>query len=123
MLYSQKLSQNSHSKKESITSFNIMIVGATGSGKTSFIRTFCEFLKQDIIQGTYKETGNKALKSSLQSTKEIYTTSMHIEENGKRTALTFIDTPGLSSPVFQQLQSLTSYIDSQYSRTLAEVNW
>ncbi|KAG1383392.1 hypothetical protein G6F61_001412 [Rhizopus arrhizus] len=45
---------------------------------------------------------------------------MHIEENGKRTALTFIDTPGLSSPVFQQLQSLTSYIDSQYSRTLAE---
>ncbi|KAG1055926.1 hypothetical protein G6F43_002142 [Rhizopus delemar] len=120
MLYSQKLSQNSYSKKESITSFNIMIVGATGSGKTSFIRTFCEFLKQDIIQGTYKETGNKALKNSLQSTEEIYTTSMHIEENGKRTALTFIDTPGISSPVIQQLQSLTSYIDSQYFRTLAE---
>lgn len=123
MLYSQKLSQNVRAKKDNVTYLNIMVVGMPGFGKTSFIRTFCEALKQDMIQGTYKESKHKALKGPVQSTEELYTISMHIEQDGKRIALTFIDTPGLtSSPtVADQLKYITKYVDHQFARTLAEV--
>ncbi|CAO3696296.1 hypothetical protein G6F70_005189 [Rhizopus microsporus] len=122
MLYSQKLSQNVRAKKDNVTYLNIMVVGMPGFGKTSFIRTFCEALKQDMIQGTYKESKHKALKGPVQSTEELYTISMHIEQDGKRIALTFIDTPGLtSSPtVADQLKYITKYVDHQFARTLAE---
>ncbi|KAG1429499.1 hypothetical protein G6F57_023130 [Rhizopus arrhizus] len=75
-----------------------------------------------MIQGTYKESKHKALKGPVQSTEELYTISMHIEQDGKRIALTFIDTPGLtSSPtVADQLKYITKYVDHQFARTLAE---
>ncbi|ORE08232.1 cell division/GTP binding protein [Rhizopus microsporus var. microsporus] len=122
MLYSQKLSQNARAKKDNVTYLNIMVVGMSDFGKTSFIRTFCEALKQDMIQGTYKESKHKALKGPVQLTEELYTISMQIEQDGKRIALTFIDTPGLtSSPtVADQLKYITKYVDHQFARTLAE---
>lgn len=43
MLYSQKLSQNSHSKKESITSFNIMIVVPLVLAKHPLYEHFASF--------------------------------------------------------------------------------
>ncbi|CEP17675.1 hypothetical protein [Parasitella parasitica] len=117
--YSHKLSK---SRKDTLSYLNVMVVGSVGSGKTAFVRTFCETLKHDVIQGSFKESKPMVLKDPLRSTDELYTVSMHIEENGQRTALTIIDTPGFTSghAVDHQLRYIAKYIDYQFERTLAE---
>ncbi|KAI8639463.1 Septin-domain-containing protein [Parasitella parasitica] len=117
--YSHKLSK---SRKDTLSYLNVMVVGSVGSGKTAFVRTFCETLKHDVIQGTLKESKPMVLKDPLRSTDELYTVSMHIEENGQRTALTIIDTPGFTSghAIDHQLRYIAKYIDYQFERTLAE---
>jgi cell division control protein 11 len=124
--YSQKLSGHSRStrsRKDPVSYLNIMVVGTIGSGKTAFIRTFCETLKHDIIQGSYKESQPMVMNEPLQPTRELYTVSMHIEERGQRTAVTLIDTPGFTSgfSVDHQIRYIAKYIDYQFERTLAEV--
>ncbi|KAG2203268.1 hypothetical protein INT47_000188 [Mucor saturninus] len=99
-----------------------MVVGSAGSGKTAFIRTFCETLTHDVIQGSYRESKSMVLNDPLQPTTELYTVSMHIQEQGQRTALTLIDTPGFTTGVAvdHQLRYIAKYIDYQFERTLAE---
>jgi cell division control protein 11 len=123
MLYSQKISYHSRSKKDAVSYLNVIVVGAAGSGKTCFIRTLYEALRQDMIQGTFKESKHKSLKGCVEPTEEMYTISMHIEDGGRRTALTLTDTPGFTSnsQLVEQLKSITQHIDSQFARTLAEV--
>ncbi|KAF1800753.1 Septin-domain-containing protein [Mucor lusitanicus] len=117
--YSHKLSK---SRKDTLSYLNVMVVGSIGSGKTAFVRTFCETLKHDVIQGSFKESKPMVLKDPLRPTDELYTVSMHIEENGQRTALTIIDTPGFTTgyAVDHQLRYIAKYIDYQFERTLAE---
>lgn len=120
--YSQKLPGKS--RKDNVSYLNIMVLGSAGSGKTAFVRTFCETLKNDIIPGSYRESIGKVLQHPLKSTRELYTVSMHVEEdNGQRTALTLIDTPGFTPgpTVDQQIRYIAKYIDYQFERTLAEV--
>lgn len=119
--YSHKLSK---SRKDTLSYLNVMVVGSIGSGKTAFVRTFCETLKHDVIQGSFKESKPMVLKDPLRPTDELYTVSMHIEENGQRTALTIIDTPGFTTgyAVDHQLRYIAKYIDYQFERTLAEVS-
>lgn len=122
--YSQKLSGNSRSRKDPVSYLNIMVVGSAGSGKTAFVRTFCETLTHDVIQGSYRESKSMVLNDPLQPTKELYTVSMHIQDHGRRTALTLIDTPGFTTgaDVDHQVRYIAKYIDYQFERTLAEVN-
>jgi cell division control protein 11 len=63
------------------------------------------------------------LNEPLRTTRELYTVSMHIQEQGQRTALTLIDTPGFTSgsAIEHQLKYISKYIDYQFERTLAEV--
>lgn len=70
-------------RKNTLSHLNIMIVGSVGSGKTTFVRTFCETLKHDVIQGSFRESKPMVLKNSLHPTDELYTVSMYIEENGQ----------------------------------------
>ncbi|GAA5797541.1 Septin-domain-containing protein [Helicostylum pulchrum] len=120
--YSQKLSGSSRSRKDPVSYLNIMVVGSAGLGKTAFVRTFCETLKQDVIQGSYRESKFMVLNEPLRTTRELYTVSMHIQERGRRTALTLIDTPGFTSgsAIEHQLKYISKYIDYQFERTLAE---
>ena len=122
--YSQKLSGHARSRKDPISYLNIMVVGSVGSGKTAFVRTFCETLKSEIIPGSYKESQHMILDRPLQSTRELYTVSMHVEEEYQRTALTFIDTPGFTAgaAMDHQIRYIAKYIDYQFERTLAEVS-
>lgn len=121
--YSQKISSPARSRKEPVSYLNIMVVGQAGTGKTAFVRTLCERLKHNIIQGTLKESKPMVLKDALRPTDDLYTVSMHVEENGERTSLTVIDTPGFdqSIDIEQQLRYVCTYIDHQYERTLIEV--
>ncbi|KAG0169799.1 Ca(2+)-dependent cysteine protease [Apophysomyces sp. BC1015] len=110
------------SRKEAVSHLNVMVVGMTGSGKSAFVKTLYERMKYNIIQGTYRESKLAVMKEPLQKTEDLYSISMQLEENGQRTALTVIDTPGLTSGANadQQLRYITNYIDHQFERTLAE---
>ncbi|KAI8391685.1 Septin-type guanine nucleotide-binding (G) domain-containing protein, partial [Radiomyces spectabilis] len=110
------------SRKEPASYLNIMVVGPSGSGKTVFVRTLCERMKQNIVPNTYKESKPMVLKEPLRNTEELYSVSMHIEENGQRTALTIIDTPGFSNSFTfdHQLRYIAKYIDHQFECTLVE---
>ncbi|KAI8987011.1 Septin-domain-containing protein [Pilobolus umbonatus] len=120
--YSQKLSGRTRSRKDPVYYLNMMVVGQSGSGKTSFIRTFYETMKCLVIEDSFKESKSSVMKDLLQPTEELYTISMLTEEDGQRTALTIIDTPGFNSDysVDHQVAYINKYIDYQFHRTLAE---
>ncbi|KAI8137945.1 Septin-domain-containing protein, partial [Fennellomyces sp. T-0311] len=110
------------SRKEPISYLNIMVVGHAGTGKTMFVRTLCERLKCNMIQGTLKESRPMVLKEPLRATEDLYSVSMHVEENGERTSFTLIDTPGFDEglAIDHQLRYISKYIDHQFERTLIE---
>ncbi|KAI9317540.1 Septin-domain-containing protein [Dichotomocladium elegans] len=113
-------------RKDPIPNLNVMLVGQTGAGKTTFLRTLCEDLKSSVVQGTFKESKPMALTDALQPTEEFYSVSMHLEGPGcggdDRMALTLIDTPGISHmvPIEDLLQHICKYIDHQLERTFIE---
>ncbi|KAI9496066.1 Septin-type guanine nucleotide-binding (G) domain-containing protein [Zychaea mexicana] len=122
--YSQKLSgqQTARSRKEPISYFNVMVAGQAGTGKTMFVRTLCERLKCNIIQGTLEESRPMVLKEQLRATEDFYSVSMHVEEDGERISFTLIDTPGFDDglAIDHQLRYVAKYIDHQFERTLIE---
>ncbi|KAI9243825.1 Septin-domain-containing protein [Phascolomyces articulosus] len=122
--YSQRLSgqQTARSRKESVPHLNVMVVGKAGAGKTMFVRTLCERLKCNIIQGTFKESKSMALKEQLRATEDFYSVSMYVEENGERISFTLIDTPGFDDglAIDHQLNFVAKYIDYQFELTLIE---
>ncbi|KAL0090025.1 Septin-domain-containing protein [Phycomyces blakesleeanus] len=120
--YSQKLTGQVRSRKDPMSYLNVILVGPTSSGKTAFMRTLCERMKHNIIQGTFRESKPMVLKEPIRPTEELYSVSMHIEEHGQRTALTLVDTPGFTTgfSVDHQLRYIAKYIDHQFELTLAE---
>lgn len=72
--------------------FNLMVVGESGVGKSTFINTLFATHLAD----------SKASQSSSdppRQTTEIHTSSFNVQENGVRMQLTLIDTPGFGDQV------------------------
>ncbi|KAJ3186316.1 hypothetical protein HDU85_007756 [Gaertneriomyces sp. JEL0708] len=96
--------------------FTVMIVGASGLGKSTFINTLCEspvFAKKDY--------GN-AEKAALEKTVSITPVTVDMEEDGIKLALTIVDTPGFGDNVNNEgnFQEIVGYIERQYDDILAE---
>ncbi|KAI8972104.1 Septin-type guanine nucleotide-binding (G) domain-containing protein [Pilobolus umbonatus] len=125
------------SRKNVISQFNVMVVGFSGVGKTSFIRTLIEALKIEEVV-TEKE-GKKKRRDSFMSensavfvqelpqgpiekTLQPYTVSREVEIDKERMILTLIDTPGFQAEylVDKQLHDIIKYIEHQFDLTLAE---
>ncbi|KAI8089778.1 Septin-domain-containing protein [Halteromyces radiatus] len=118
------------SRKPMISHFNVMVVGFSGVGKTSFVRTLLESLKmkmtKDKRETMFQPTGNgKALiEGPLERTLVPYTVSVDAEVDGEKMVLTLIDTPGFQTDyiVDKQLHDILGYIEHQFDLTLAEEN-
>ncbi|KAI9485574.1 MAG: Septin-type guanine nucleotide-binding (G) domain-containing protein [Benjaminiella poitrasii] len=134
-------------RKNQLTCFNIMVVGFSGVGKTSFIRTLFETLSLDQ-QKEENETSLKKIKrrdsfmsenssilqdqnqcqGPIEKTLQPYTISKEIVDmdatnhKRERVMLTLIDTPGFSAEylVDKQLYDIIKYIEHQFDLTLAE---
>lgn len=66
-----------------------MVVGASGTGKTTFVNTLCETA---VLQHSYQKTpGDTSLTDDGLKIKPV---TVEIEEDGVRLALTVVDTPG-----------------------------
>lgn len=100
-------------------SFTIMIVGASGLGKSTFVNTLCE--KQALSSSRDDESWAPEL-AAKPKTVRINPVSVDLEEDGVKLNLTVIDTPGFgdninNTPAFNEI---LSFIEKQYDDVLAE---
>jgi cell division control protein 11 len=130
------------SRKNVVSNFNVMVVGFSGVGKTSFVRTLLETLsleEEQIVEvsPTKKRRDSfmsenssimvmneeQAAKGPIEKTLQPYTISREIEVDKERLVLTIIDTPGFQQEylVDKQLHDITKYIEHQFDLTLQEV--
>lgn len=100
---------------------NIMVAGRSKTGKTTFVRMLCAYLKpyrmisdSNIAENDFQQ----------QPTREIYTISMRMkrEEDGERMTVSITDTPGLADDLTleRRMSYLSKYIDHQFELTMAE---
>jgi cell division control protein 11 len=133
------------SRKNLVSNFNVMVVGFSGVGKTSFVRTLLETLlleeqqqePETPISATKKRRDSfmsenssilvnqqEQLQGPIERTTQPYTISREIEVDKERLVLTIIDTPGFQQEylVDKQLHDIIKYIEHQFDLTLAEVS-
>ncbi|KAI8090136.1 Septin-type guanine nucleotide-binding (G) domain-containing protein [Gilbertella persicaria] len=131
------------SRKNLVSNFNLMVVGFSGVGKTSFVRTLLETLQlEEVAQQEASPTTptkkkrrdsfmsensaiivHEELQGPIEKTLQPYTISREIDVDKKeRIVLTIIDTPGFSAEylVDKQLHDIIKYIEHQFDLTLAE---
>jgi len=96
--------------------FTLMVVGAAGTGRTTFVNTLCEseVLAHKIIDGP--ETAN------VEAVLSIKPVNVELEEEGVRISLTIVDTPGFGDNIDNEhtFQEIVTYLERQYDDILAE---
>ncbi|KAL9711200.1 hypothetical protein Ac2012v2_005740 [Leucoagaricus gongylophorus] len=118
----------SHRKTKVPPTFNIMVVGGKGTGKSSLLRLLLE--TADISPSATEEQRTaltKFLSDSSKPTHTIQSTSLEISENKfDRIMLSVIDTPGLDFQegkelkLERQVSAILRHVDSQYADTMSE---
>ncbi|KAG2225192.1 hypothetical protein INT45_009521 [Circinella minor] len=115
------------SRRNAVSFFNVMVVGFSGVGKTSFIKTLMAALKNETPKDKRESFGSQtpdsnALAGPLTKTQKPYTVSAGIDVDGEKVMLTVIDTPGFQSDylIDKQLHDILGYIEHQFDLTLAE---
>ncbi|PFH49768.1 hypothetical protein AMATHDRAFT_62527 [Amanita thiersii Skay4041] len=96
--------------------FTLMVVGASGTGRTTFVNTLCEaaILNHKVCD----DPGNAHLEQGI----KIKPVTVELEEDGLRISLTVVDTPGFGDSIDNQasFQEIMSYLERQYDDILAE---
>lgn len=129
------------SRKNVVSHFNVMVVGFSGVGKTSFVRTLLEtLLLEEKVDETPQSKSRRdsfisehsasnliiheeqQLQGPIEKTLQPYTISREIDIDKERIVVTIIDTPGFDQEylVDKQLHDITKYIEHQFDLTLAE---
>eukprot|EP00158_Paraphelidium_tribonemae_P003561 Partr_v1_DN26227_c2_g2_i1_m48582 putative Septin 3 len=93
--------------------FNIMVVGQTGLGKSTFVNTLFATHLTD-------SKGVVPLAEGARQTTEIHQVSYAVEENGVKLKLNIVDTPGFGDHVNNDYcwEPITRYIKDQYAMYL-----
>ncbi|CAA7261790.1 unnamed protein product [Cyclocybe aegerita] len=96
--------------------FTIMVVGASGTGRTTFVNTLCE---ADVLQHKEIESPESV---HLEQGIKIKPANVELEEDGIRIALTVVDTPGFGDSIDNEhgFQEIMHYLERQYDDILAE---
>ncbi|KAI9058282.1 hypothetical protein FKP32DRAFT_1582289 [Trametes sanguinea] len=110
------------------TTFNIMVAGAQGTGKTSLLRLILETADiSPTATADQKAAMDRFLRGSPKRTETIQTACVEIcESKYDRLLLSVIDTPGLDFQeghelkLERQVSSIVKYLDAQFSDTLNE---
>ncbi|KAJ3224930.1 Septin 4 [Clydaea vesicula] len=94
--------------------FNIMVVGESGLGKTTFMNTLFNTNLNDDVKGHPKNLSDSG------KTLSINPTTYELSEEGVTLHLTVIDTPGFGDSLNREsnFQPIMDYIDNQYDSYL-----
>ncbi|KAF8740169.1 hypothetical protein AX14_008357 [Amanita brunnescens Koide BX004] len=94
----------------------IMVVGASGSGRTTFVNTLCEGIALD--HKVFDDSENAHLEENI----SIRPVSVELEEDGLRISLTVVDTPGFGDNIDNRnaFQEIVDYLERQFDDILAE---
>ncbi|GAA95828.1 uncharacterized protein L969DRAFT_88667 [Mixia osmundae IAM 14324] len=97
-------------------SFTIMVVGASGTGRTTFVNTLCE---TDVLQHQINGAPETA---HMEPEVRIKPVQVELEEDGVRISLTVVDTPGFGDAVdgSSAFSEIVGYLERQYDDILAE---
>jgi cell division control protein 11 len=74
--------------------FTLMVVGASGTGRTTFVNTLCE---TEVLQ--HKANADDAENAHIEEGIRIKPVNVELEEDGIRIALTIVDTPGFGDNI------------------------
>ncbi|CAG8623828.1 4118_t:CDS:2, partial [Racocetra persica] len=95
---SSKMSRSSRRRKHAVSQLNLMVVGFSSLGKTSFIRMLFDTLrrlKEDIeLPASLSKRAETAQDAEAARTKELCSFTLDIEEEGEKISLTLVDCPG-----------------------------
>ncbi|TFK74332.1 GTP binding protein [Pluteus cervinus] len=96
--------------------FTLMVVGASGTGRTTFVNTLCD--SPVLSHATYDSPENAAIQTSI----AIKPVTVDLEEEGVRISLTIVDTPGFGDNIDNEhsFQEIVNYLERQYDDILAE---
>ncbi|GAA5969401.1 hypothetical protein JCM11641_008105 [Rhodosporidiobolus odoratus] len=96
--------------------FTIMVVGQSGTGRTTFVNTLCE-----VPTLTHKEPIAPE-QAHLEEGIKINPVNLELEEDGVRISLTVVDTPGFGDQIDNEFTfgEIMGYLERQYDDILAE---
>ncbi|KAF8893436.1 septin [Infundibulicybe gibba] len=96
--------------------FTLMVVGTSGTGRTTFVNTLCE--SAVLEHKAYEAPENAHLEENI----KIKPATVDLEEDGLRIALTVVDTPGFGDNISNEdsFQQIVTYLERQYDDILAE---
>ncbi|CAL1712596.1 unnamed protein product [Somion occarium] len=123
-----KRSRPSQRKARNPTTFNVMVVGAQGTGKTSLLRLLLDTADiSPTATPDQKANMERFLKGSTKRTDSIQTACVEIcESKYDRVLLSVVDTPGLDFQnghelkLERQVTHIVKYMDTQFFDTLSE---
>ncbi|PWN22196.1 Septin 3 [Microstroma glucosiphilum] len=93
-----------------------MVVGASGTGKTTFINTLCE---SEVISHKVSDNPETA---HIEEGIRIKPVNVELDEDGMRIGLTIVDTPGFGQNIDNEyaFQEIVGFLERQYDDILAE---
>ncbi|CAL1696163.1 unnamed protein product [Somion occarium] len=96
--------------------FTVMVVGASGTGRTTFVNTLCE---SEVLTHKVCDSPETA---HVEEGIRIKPVNVELEEDGVRIALTIVDTPGFGDNIDNEFafQEIVGYLERQYDDILAE---
>ncbi|XP_048576314.1 neuronal-specific septin-3 isoform X2 [Nematostella vectensis] len=94
--------------------FNLMVVGASGLGKSTMVNT--------LFKGKLSRPTSTGKSTIIPKTVDVKSVSHVIEEKGVRLKLTITDTPGFGDQINNDKcwEPIMDYINSQYDKFLTE---
>ncbi|KAJ1815479.1 Cell division control protein 11 [Coemansia sp. RSA 2599] len=98
--------------------FNVMLVGESGLGRTTFLNTLCE---RTVVSAVDKASAEQA---HIAEPMQFKHHTVEMDEDGMKIILNIIDTPGFGDGIdneacFTQIQE---YLETQFDDVLAEEN-
>ncbi|KAF9917990.1 hypothetical protein BX616_010687 [Lobosporangium transversale] len=96
--------------------FTLMVVGASGLGRTTFINTLCD---ADVVP---KRECDDPEMAHIEEGIKIKPYTVELDEDGVKISLTIVDTPGFGDMINNDhcFQEILGYLERQYDDILAE---